>query len=326
MVESKVTREANPYFGLLRMERTEVVSGVKARFVFEPLPRGFGMTLGNSLRRVLLAAIPGFAITHVEIAGVPHEFASLPGILEDTTELLFNLRKVKVKLLESANSATLNLKVSGERAVTAADFKPNPEVQVIDADAAYLCMITDSKRALELKATVSRGVGFVVAADLKHKDAPIGEIALDANFSPVERVAFTVENTRVGKETDFERVVITIECNGSKTPDEVLGEASSQLNSYYQWIREEQNRFLGIEEEPAVDEELKRKLEMPIEQLELSSRAYNCLSATHIRAVGELTKYTAERLMGIKNFGEKSLVEIVDKLAELGLFLAEKED
>jgi DNA-directed RNA polymerase subunit alpha len=255
-----------------------------------------------------------------------HEFASLPGILEDTTELLFNLRKVKVKLLESVNSATLNLKVSGERAVTAADFKANPEVQVIDADAAYLCMITDSKRALELKATVSRGVGFVVAADLKHKDAPIGEVALDANFSPVERVAFTVENTRVGKETDFERVVITIECNGSKTPDEVLGEASSQLNSYYQWIREEQNRFLGIEEEPAVDEELKRKLEMPIEQLELSSRAYNCLSATHIRAVGELTKYTAERLMGIKNFGEKSLVEIVDKLAELGLFLAEKED
>jgi DNA-directed RNA polymerase subunit alpha len=326
MVESKVTREANPYFGLLRMERTEVVSGVKARFVFEPLPRGFGMTLGNSLRRVLLAAIPGFAITHVEIAGVMHEFASLPGILEDTTELLFNLRKVKVKLLESVNSATLNLKVSGERAVTAADFKANPEVQVIDADAAYLCMITDSKRALELKATVSRGVGFVVAADLKHKDAPIGEVALDANFSPVERVAFTVENTRVGKETDFERVVITIECNGSKTPDEVLGEASSQLNSYYQWIREEQNRFLGIEEEPAVDEELKRKLEMPIEQLELSSRAYNCLSATHIRAVGELTKYTAERLMGIKNFGEKSLVEIVDKLAELGLFLAEKED
>jgi DNA-directed RNA polymerase subunit alpha len=308
------------------MERTEVVSGVKARFVFEPLPRGFGMTLGNSLRRVLLAAIPGFAITHVEIAGVMHEFASLPGILEDTTELLFNLRKVKVKLLESVNSATLNLKVSGERAVTAADFKANPEVQVIDADAAYLCMITDSKRALELKATVSRGVGFVVAADLKHKDAPIGEVALDANFSPVERVAFTVENTRVGKETDFERVVITIECNGSKTPDEVLGEASSQLNSYYQWIREEQNRFLGIEEEPAVDEELKRKLEMPIEQLELSSRAYNCLSATHIRAVGELTKYTAERLMGIKNFGEKSLVEIVDKLAELGLFLAEKED
>lgn len=326
MVESKVTREANPYFGLLRMERTEVIPGVKARFVFEPLPRGFGNTLGNSLRRVLLAAIPGFAITHVEIAGVPHEFASLQGILEDTTELLFNLRKVKVKLTESATTATLTLKVNAERPVTASDFKANPEVTIINADSAYLCTITDSKRTLEIKATISRGVGFVLAADLKHKEAPIGEIALDSNFSPVERVAFTVENTRVGKETDFERVVITIECNGSKTPDEVLGEASSQLNSYYQWIREEQNRFLGIEEEPAIDEELKRKVEMPIEQLGLTSRAYNCLTASRIRTVGELTKYTAERLMGIKNFGEKSLVEIVDKLAELGLFLAEKED
>lgn len=326
MVESKVTREANPYFGLLRMERSEVIPGVKARFVFEPLPRGFGSTLGNSLRRVLLAAIPGYAITHVEIAGVPHEFSSLTGILEDTTELLFNLRKVKVKLSDNTVNATLTLKVNAECAVTAADFKPNPEVTIINPDSAYLCTITDPKRVLEIKATVSRGVGFILAADLKHKEAPIGEIALDSNFSPVERVAFSVENTRVGKETDFERAVITIECNGSKTPDEVLGEASSQLHSYYQWIREDQNRFLGIVEIPAVDEELKRKIEMPIEQLGLPSRAYNCLAALRIRTVGDLTRTTAERLMGIKNFGEVSLVNIVDKLAELGLFLAEKED
>jgi len=169
-------------------------------------------------------------------------------------------------------------------------------------------------------------VGLVLAGDLKHKDAPIGEIALDAGFSPVERVAFSVENTRVGKETDFERLVLVVECDGAKTPDESLGEAASQLNSYYEWVRTEQNRFLGIVEEPAVDEELLRKLQMPIEELGLSSRAYNCLTASKVRTVGELTKFTAERLMAIKNFGEKSLVEIVDKLAELGLFLAERED
>jgi DNA-directed RNA polymerase subunit alpha len=275
---------------------------------------------------VLLAAVPGSAVTHVEIAGVPHEFASLPGIVEDTTELLFNLRKVKVKLVDNVASAILELKVGGKKRVTAASFEKNPDVEIVDPKESYLCTVTDKKSALEMKVHVSRGVGFILAADLKHKEAPIGEIALDSNFSPVERVSFSVENTRVGKETDFERLVLTIECNGSKTPDEVLGEAASQLNSYYQWVREEQNRFLGIEEEPAVDEELQRKIEMPIEELGLSSRAYNCLSATRIRTVGELTKFTAEKLMSIKNFGEKSLVEIVDKLAELGLFLAEKED
>ena len=326
MVESKVTREANPYFGLLTMERHEDIPGRKARYIFEPLPRGFGSTLGNSLRRVLLSSIPGCAVTHVEIAGVPHEFASLPGVLEDTTELLFNLRKVKVKLLGNITSANLQLKVSGEKRVTAADFEPNPEVELVNPEETYLCTITDKKRVLELKAKVSRGVGFVLAADLKHKDAPIGEIALDAGFSPVERVAFSVENTRVGKETDFERLVLVVECDGAKTPDESLGEAASQLNSYYEWVRTEQNRFLGIVEEPAVDEELLRKLQMPIEELGLSSRAYNCLTASKVRTVGELTKFTAERLMAIKNFGEKSLVEIVDKLAELGLFLAERED
>lgn len=326
MIESKVTREANPQFGLLKMERREDTPSLKARFVVEPLPRGFGITLGNSLRRVLLSSIPGYSISHVEIAGVPHEFATLQGILEDTTELLFNLRKVKVKLLDNVQSAVLTLSVSGERVVTAADFEKNPEVEVVYAQDSYLCTITEKKRSLEMKATISRGVGFVLAADLKRKDAPIGEIALDANFSPLERVAYTVENTRVGKETDFERLVMIVECNGSKTPDEVLAEASSQLSSYYQWFREEQNKFLGITEEPAVDEELVRKLEMPVEELGLSSRAYNCLSASKIRSVGELLKYTPERLMSIKNFGEKSLVEIVNKLAELGLFLAEKED
>ncbi|OGK12067.1 MAG: DNA-directed RNA polymerase subunit alpha [Candidatus Riflebacteria bacterium RBG_13_59_9] len=326
MIESKVTREANPYFGLLTMERIEDLPSKKARFVFEPLPRGFGSTLGNSLRRVLLSSVPGSAITHVEIAGVPHEFATLPGIVEDTSELLFNLRKVKVKIVGNVNSAILTLKVSGEHRVTAADFEQNPEVEIISPQESYLCAITDKKRALELKAHVSRGVGFVLAADLKRKEAPIGEIALDSNFSPVERVAFSIENTRVGKETDFERLVLVLECNGSKTPDESLGEAASQLNSYYEWVRAEQNRFLGIEEEMAVDEELMRKLEMPIDELGLSSRAYNCLSAARISTINELSKYTAERLMGIKNFGEKSLVEIVDKLAELGLFLAEKED
>ncbi|OPX23354.1 MAG: DNA-directed RNA polymerase subunit alpha [Planctomycetales bacterium 4484_113] len=308
------------------MQRDELVEKRRARLIIEPLPRGYGSTLGNSLRRVLLSSIPGCAITHVMIAGVPHEFAALAGILEDTTELIFNLRRVQVKLVGSVREATLSLKVTGTRRVTAADFAENPEVEIIHPEESYICEITDSKRTLEMSCIVGRGVGFQLAADLKHKEAPIGEIALDANFSPVRRVGFAVENTRVGKETDFERLILTIETNGTVTPDEVMAQAASQLDSYYSWVREEQNRFLGIEEEPEVDEELQRKLAMRIEDLGLSARAENCLRAAKIKTVEELTKCTAERLMKIQNFGEKSLVDIVDKLAELGLFLAEKEE
>jgi len=326
MVELKVIKEANPYFDLLSMQREEMVTTRKARLVIEPLPRGYGSTLGNSMRRVLLSSIPGCAITHVSIAGVPHEFAAMPGILEDTTELIFNLRRVQVKLLGPVREAVLNLKVSGAREVTAADFAENPEVEIIQREGSYICTITDPKRTLELSCTVGRGAGFQLASDLKHREAPIGEIALDANFSPVRRVGFAVENTRVGKETDFERLILTVETNGTITPDEAMAQAASQLDSYYSWVREEQNRFLGIIEEPEVDEELQQKLAMRIEDLGLSARAENCLRAARIKSVGELTKCTAERLMKIQNFGEKSLVDIVDKLAELGLFLAEREE
>ncbi len=326
MAYSKVIKEANPYFNLLRMERVEEVPKTRTRFVIEPLPRGYGVTLGNSLRRVLLSSVPGYAVTHVVIAGVPHEFSSLDGILEDTAELTFNLRKIKVKLIPPAKEATLRLKVQGERTVTAADFEPNPEIEIINPDGSYLCTLTDKKRTLELSCTVRGGVGFVLAQDLKHKDAPIGEIALDSNFSPVERVAFLVENTRVGKETDFERLIITVHTNGAKTPDEAMAQASAQLHSYYGWFTDEQHRLLGIEAEPEVDEELQKKLAMPIEELGLSARAENCLKSAKVLTVGELVKHTAERLMSIQNFGEKSLVDIVDKLAEIGLFLAEKEE
>ncbi len=326
MVQTKIIKEANPYFNLLRMERIEVVPNLTTKYVMEPLPRGFGATLGNSLRRVLLSSISGYAITHVTIAGVPHEFAALDGIVEDTPELLFNLRKVKVKLVPNVKEATLRLKVQGECQVTAADFEPNPEVEILSPNETYLCTITAKKRILELECTVRSGVGFVLAQDLKRKDAPIGEIALDANFSPVVRVAFLVENTRVGKETDFERLTITVQTNGTKSPDLVITEASAQLNSYYFWVTEEQQRLLGIELEPVVDEELQRKLAMPIEELGLTARAENCLRAAKIKTVGELTKWSPEQLMSLQNFGEKSLVDIVDKLAEIGLFLAEKED
>jgi len=326
MAQTKVIKEANPYFGLLRMERFEEIPSLRTRFVIEPLPRGFGTTLGNSLRRVLLSSIPGCAITHVSIAGVPHEFAALPGIVEDTTELVFNLRKVKVKLMPNVKEASLRLKVNGAREVTAKDFEPNPEVSIINPEQTYLCTIVDNKRTLELTCTVARGVGFVLASDLKHRDAPIGEIALDANFSPVERVAFSIENTRVGKETDFERLTITIQTNGTKTPDEAMAEASSQLTSYLSWVYDEQHKLLGLEEVEEVDEELLKKLEMPIEELGLTARAENCLRSAKIFTVGELVKMTAEDLMKIQNFGEKSLVDIVDKLAEIGLFLAEKEE
>ena len=313
-------------FGLLTMKKEQEEEGSDAAsFSIEPLPRGFGATLGNAIRRSILSSIVGCCITYVKIEGLPHEYMALDGVLEDSIELLLNIRRVKANLLSREHSQMLQLSVKGERVVTAADFQSNPEVEIFNPEQ-VICTLTGKDSSLDIVATVTRGRGFKMASDLKRKDAPIGVITLDCNYSPVERVAFAIENTRVGSATDFEKLVLSVETDGTKTPDAVLGEGTAELKRYLGWITDQQSAMMSyVPEEEPVDAELQAKLGMHIDELGLSGRAANCLRNAQIRTVGELVECTADQLMSFKNFGEKSLVEIVDKLAEMELYLKETE-
>lgn len=311
-------------FNLLTMSKEEAGENT-ARFSLEPLPRGFGATLGNALRRTILSSIVGCCITYVRIEGVPHEYMALDGVLEDSIELLLNLRRVKVNLLCREHSQILRLSVKGERVVTAADFQSNPEVEIFNPSQ-RICTLTTKDSSLDIEAHVTRGRGFKMASELKSKEHSIGFITLDCNYSPVERVAYAVENTRVGSATDFEKLVLTVETNGTKTPDAVMGEGSAELKRYLHWITEKQSSMMSyVPEEEPVDAEMQAKMNMHIDDLELSGRAANCLRNANIRTVGELLECSADQLMSFKNFGEKSLVEIVDKLAEIGMYLKEND-
>jgi len=312
-------------FKLLKMVKAQDEGDDTARFSIEPLPRGFGATLGNAMRRTILSSIVGCCMTEVKIEGMPHEYMALDNVLEDSIELLLNMRKIKVNLLCDDHSQMLNLSVKGERVVTAGDFQPNPEVEIFNPEQ-VICTLTRKDATLDMVATVTRGRGFKMASELKRKDASIGVITLDCNYSPVERVAFEVENTRVGSATDFEKLILTIETDGTKTPDAVMGEGAAELRRYLNWITDQQSAMMSfIPEEEPVDAEQQAKLSMHIDELGLSGRAANCLRNASIRTVGELVECSADQLMSFKNFGEKSLVEIVDKLAEMGLYLKETE-
>ena len=312
-------------FSLLSMGKEQAENTNLAHFSLEPLPRGFGATLGNALRRTILSSIIGSCITHVRIEGMPHEYMALDGVLEDSIELLLNIRRIKVNLLGRENSQTLRLSVSGERVVTAADFQGNPEIEIINPEQ-VLCTLTGKDSKLEIEAIATRGRGYKMAAELKRKDTPIGVITLDCNYSPVERVAYEVENTRVGSATDYEKLTLAIETNGTKSPDAVLGEGAAELKRYLHWLTEKQSSMMSyVPQEEPIDAELKAKLSIHVDDLGLSGRAANCLRNANVRTVGELIEYSPEQLMALKNFGDKSLVEIVDKLAEMGLYLKETE-
>lgn len=312
-------------FNLLAMSKAEVESLNTMRFTIEPLPRGFGATLGNALRRTILSSIVGCCIAEVKIEGLPHEYQPIEGVLEDSIELLLNLRRIKVNILGKDNRQTIRLSVSGERVVTAADFQSNPEIEILNPEQ-VICTLTENGSSLDIEAVITRGVGYKTSTELKRKDAPIGVITLDCNYSPVERVAYEVDNTRVGSATDFERLSLTIETNGTKSPDAVLGEGSAELRRYLTWITDKQSSMMSyMPPEAPLDAELQGKLGIPIEELNFSGRSYNCLKNANVKKVGDLLDYSPEQLMGLKNFGEKSLTEIVDKLAEMELYLKDAE-
>ncbi len=289
------------------------------RFIGEPFERGFGTTLGNALRRILLSSLPGAAITKVKIKGVLHEFSTIPGATEDVTDLLLNLKELRFRLHDS-EVETVRLDVAGERAITAKDLLTGPRVEILNPDANIARLGKDAR--LEIEATIRRGRGYVTADYHKSEEDPIGTIPLDAVFSPIRKVNFTVTNARVGQRTDYERLSLEIWTDGSTRPQEALSAAARIL-------QDQLSIFVGSEEvgewraetkeepEPFLNENLFR----PIEELNLSVRSANCLQSADLRYVGELVQKTENDLLKTKNFGRKSLNEIKETLHTLGLEL-----
>ena len=295
------------------------------RFVGEPFERGFGTTLGTSLRRVLLSSLSGAAITKVKIRDVLHEFSTVAGITEDVTDILLNLKEIRFRLRDS-DAETVRLDLRGERRATAADLSVGPQVDILTPDV-HIATLGKGAR-LELEATVRRGRGYVIAENHKADDeSPVGTIFLDAAFSPVRKVNFTVTNARVGQRTDYERLALEVWTDGSVRPDEAVTDAARVLQdqlAIFVGTREESERSIDTQEEPPTLQNA--NLFRPIEELNFSVRSANCLQSADIRYIGELVQKTEGDLLKTKNFGRKSLNEIKEALQTMGLELGMRID
>jgi len=293
------------------------------RFVVEPLERGFGTTLGNSLRRIMLSSLPGAAVSSVKIEGVLHEFSTIPGVKEDVTEVILNIKRLSIKNnSDSPEPKVAYIEFEGEGVVTGADIQADPDIEIVNKDVviATLSGGADSKLFIEL--TISKGRGYVGADKNKTEDQPIGVIPVDSSYTPVERVNLVVENTRVGKITDFDKLTLEVWTNGSLLPDEAVSLAAKVLNEHLNLFidlsESAKNVEVMVEKE---DDEKEKVLEMSIDELELSVRSYNCLKRAGINTVEELTNRTPDDMMKVRNLGRKSLEEVLQKLNELGLQL-----
>ena len=284
-----------------------------AKFVIEPLERGFGITLGNALRRVLLSSIPGAAVTYMKIDGVLHEFSTIPGMAEDTIALMLNLKGLPVKL-NSDEPKVLTLSVNGARDVTAADIVPDADVEILDPE--YRLATLSSKDAkLTMEIGVEKGRGYVMADRQRNVEHMIGLIPLDSIFSPIRKVNFTVDDTRVGQSVDYDRLTVEIETNGSITPDDALSNAAQIMQEQLDLFVSFTNRTEPLPETPP------NEWDIPVETLNLSVRSFNCLKRAGISKVSELLDLTEDEIMKMRNFGRKSLDEIKQVLAERGLSL-----
>ncbi|MCT4597417.1 MAG: DNA-directed RNA polymerase subunit alpha [Vallitalea sp.] len=293
------------------------------RFVIEPLERGYGTTLGNSLRRIMLSSLPGASISNVKIEGVLHEFSSIPGVKEDVTEVIMNLKHLAIRNnSDSSEPKVAYIEFEGEGVVTAADIQADPDIEIVNPDLpiATLSGGADSKLFMEL--TITKGRGYISADKNKSDDQPIGVIPVDSIYTPVERVNIIVENTRVGQITDYDKLTLEVWTNGTLSPDESVSLAakvlSEHLNLFIDLSENAKNAEVMVEKE---DDEKEKVLEMSIDELELSVRSYNCLKRAGINTVEELTNRTSEDMMKVRNLGRKSLEEVLAKLKELGLSL-----
>ena len=284
-----------------------------AKFVVEPLERGFGITLGNALRRILLSCIPGAAVTYMKIDGVLHEFSTIPGMTEDTIALMLNLKGLPVKL-NGDEPKVLMLSVSGARDVTAADIVPDADVEILDPEY-RLCTLSSKDAKLTMEIGVEKGRGYVMAERQRNVEHMIGLIPLDSIFSPIRKVNFTVDDTRVGQSVDFDRLTIEIETNGSITPDEALSTAATIMQEQLDLFVSFTSRAEPLPETPP------NEWDVPVETLNLSVRSFNCLKRAGISKVSELLDLTEDEIMKMRNFGKKSLDEIKQVLAERGLSL-----
>lgn len=307
-----------------KIEIAEMTEDKKyGRFVVEPLERGYGTTLGNSLRRIMLSSLPGAAVSQVKIDGVVHEFSSIPGVKEDVTEIIMNIKSLAIKNNSETNEPkTAYIEFEGEGVVTARDIQAGPDIEILNPDTviATLSGGTDSKLFMEL--TITKGRGYVGADKNKNEDSVIGVIPIDSIYTPVERVNLKVENTRVGQITDYDKLTLDVWTNGTLAPDEAVSLAakvlSEHLNSFIDLSENAKTVDVMVEKE---DNEKEKVLEMSIDELELSVRSYNCLKRAGINTVEELTNRTSEDMMKVRNLGRKSLEEVLNKLKELGLSL-----
>jgi DNA-directed RNA polymerase subunit alpha len=300
----------------------DTASETFAQFVAEPFERGYGHTIGNTLRRVLLSSLEGAAITSVRIAGVQHEFSTLPGVVEDVTDIVLNLKKVKFKN-HAKEPRVLSIKVHKEGPVTAADIEDDNIYEVVNKD--QLICTLDRKVKLDCEFEVQVGRGFRTGDENKRKDMPIGVIAVDSIFSPVTRVKYAVENTRVGQMTDYDKLILDVWTDGRIEPHEALLQSSAILRHHLDVFVNYDDNAVEFEEAPAEQSEenatLKKLLNMSVNEIELSVRAANCLNNANITSVGQLAMKTEAEMLKYRNFGKKSLNEIKDKLQELGLSL-----
>ena len=292
------------------------------KFVVEPLERGYGITLGNSLRRIMLSSLPGAAVSQVKIEGVLHEFSSIPGVKEDVTEIIMNIKSLAIKNSSDTNEPkTAYIEYEGEGVVRASDIQVDQDVEILNPDL-VIATLSGKDTKLYMELTITRGRGYVSSERNKTEDLPIGVIAVDSIYTPVERVNVTVENTRVGQITDFDKLTLDVYTNGTLEPDEAVSLAakvlSEHLNLFIDLSENAKTAEVMVEKE---DDEKETVLEMSIDELELSVRSYNCLKRAGINTVEELTNKTSEDMMKVRNLGRKSLEEVLAKLKELGLQL-----
>lgn len=298
------------------------------RFVVEPLERGYGTTLGNSLRRIMLSSLPGAAVSQVKIEGVLHEFSSIPGVKEDVTEIIMNIKNLAIRNNSDTNEPkTAYIEFEGEGVVKASDIQADSDIEIVNPDLVLATLNGGADCKLFMELTITKGRGYVSSDKNKNDDMSVGVIAVDSIYTPVERVNMAVENTRVGQVTDYDKLTLDVFTNGKLAPDEAVSLAAKVLSEHLSLFIDlsENARTAEIMVEQETDEK-EKVLEMSIDELELSVRSYNCLKRAGINTVEELCNKTSDDMMKVRNLGRKSLEEVFAKLKELGLSLSPNED
>lgn len=298
------------------------------RFIVEPLERGYGITLGNSLRRILLSSLPGSAISNIKIEGVLHEFSTIPGVKEDVTEIILNLKEVAIKSNSDSNeSRTAYIDASGDGVVRAGDIKVDESLEILNPDKVIATLSGGPDTKLFIELIVTKGRGYVGADKNKKDDQPIGMIPIDSAYTPISRVNFIVEDTRVGQITDYDKLILEVWTNGTMSPDDAVSLGAKVLNDHLSLFIDlsdnARNTEIIVEKEESQKEKV---LEMSIEELEFSVRAYNCLKRAGINTVEDLANKREDEMMKVRNLGRKSLDEVLKKLVDLGLSLRPSED